>query len=106
MMLELEGHEVHRAHDGLEAIECCERFRPDVALLDIGMPRMNGFEAARRIRALDPERGVRLIALTGWGQPEDRRRASEAGFDHHLVKPVDFAELVRVLQPATHVRVS
>ena len=99
-MLQLEGHEVHRAHDGLEAVERCERFRPDVALLDIGMPRMNGFEAARRIRAQSADRRVRLIALTGWGQPEDRRRATEAGFDHHLVKPVEFTDLVRALQPA------
>ena len=106
MMLQLEGHEVLRANDGIEAVERCERFRPDVALLDIGMPRMNGFEAARRIRTLAPERRIRLIALTGWGQPEDRRRASEAGFDHHLVKPVEFAELVRALQPAVAARVS
>ena len=98
-MLQLEGHEVHRAHDGLEAVERCERFRPDVALLDIGMPRMNGFDAARRIRAQHVDRPIRLIALTGWGQPEDRRRAAEAGFDHHLVKPVEFTDLVGALQP-------
>ncbi len=97
MMLRLAGHEVHATHDGQEAVEAAEWFRPDVALLDLGMPRMNGFEAARRIREQPWGRSVILVAITGWGQDEDKRRASEAGFDHHLTKPVDPAALEKLL---------
>ena len=97
LMLRLVGNEVRTAHDGLEAFELVEAFRPDAALLDIGMPRLNGYEVARRIRAEPWGRRVLLIALTGWGQEEDRRRSSEAGFDHHLVKPVDPVLLQKLL---------
>ena len=77
--MKLSGHETHTAFDGLEAVEAAATFKPDVVLLDIGLPKLNGYEAARRIRE---RRGdVVLVALTGWGQEEDRRRSAEAGFD-------------------------
>jgi PAS domain S-box-containing protein len=97
MMLEMMGHEIRTTHDGLEAIAEGAQFKPDVALLDIGMPRLNGYEAARKIRASDWGRDIILVALTGWGQTEDRRRSGEAGFDHHMVKPVELAALESVL---------
>jgi CheY-like chemotaxis protein len=88
-LLSLNGHEVYKAEDGTDALERAERYRPDVALLDIGMPRANGYEVARHIRGQPWGRGMVLIALTGWGQESDRRRSHEAGFDSHLTKPVD-----------------
>ena len=97
MLLKLTGHDVHTAHDGLEAVEAAATFQPDVILLDIGMPRLNGYEAARRIREQQRHKGLTLVALTGWGQEEDRRRSEEAGFDSHLVKPVDLAALTKLL---------
>jgi CheY-like chemotaxis protein len=96
LLLELMGHTVDTAHDGLEAVEKAATLRVDVILLDIGMPRLNGFEAARRIRKQQQE-GLRLVALTGWGQEEDRRHSEEAGFDAHLVKPIDLAALTKLL---------
>jgi CheY-like chemotaxis protein len=74
------------------------RFRPQVVLLDIGMPKMNGYEVARRIREQDPERSIVLAALTGWGQEEDRRRSRQAGFDYHLVKPVGVTDLEGIVK--------
>ncbi len=97
LMLRLAGHEVWTAHDGLEAVQAAAAFRPDVALLDIGMPKMNGYEAARYIRQQPWGKRLVLIALTGWGQPEDRRRTAEAGFDHHLVKPIEPKALEELL---------
>jgi signal transduction histidine kinase len=97
MLLKLKGHEVHTAHDGLEAVEAAVTFQPDVILLDIGMPRLNGYEAARRIREQPRQKRLTLVALTGWGQEEDRRLSEEAGFDSHLVKPVDLAALTKLL---------
>jgi two-component system CheB/CheR fusion protein len=88
-VLRLEGNEIHLAHDGLEALHVSESHRPDVVILDIGMPKMNGYDVARRLREQAWTKKVLLVALTGWGQEEDRRRAAEAGFDRHLVKPVD-----------------
>ena len=85
------------AHDGLEAIEAAALFQPDIILLDIGMPRLNGYEAARRIRAQQRNKSLTLVALTGWGQEEDRLRSRGAGFDSHLVKPVDLAALTKLL---------
>jgi len=85
MLLRLIGHEVHTAHDGLEAVEAAKKFQPGVILLDIGLPRLNGYEAARRIRGQQRDKGLMLIALTGWSQEEDRRCSEEAGFDTHLV---------------------
>jgi PAS domain S-box-containing protein len=97
MLLELHGHAVRIAHDGAEAVAAVAESRPDVVLLDIGMPRMNGYEAARRIRAMPGGESIRLVALTGWGQAEDRRRTREAGFDAHVTKPVAFEELEQLL---------
>jgi PAS domain S-box-containing protein len=96
-LLGLMGHDVRTAHDGPEAIQAAATFHPNVVLLDIGLPTMNGYDAARRIRAQASGRTLVLIALTGWGQAEDKRRAQEAGFDHHLTKPVDPAALEKLL---------
>ncbi|WP_397571602.1 PAS domain S-box protein [Schlesneria sp. T3-172] len=87
MLLRLHGHEVQVAHDGLSALKLAETFHPAVIFLDIGMPGMDGYEVARRIRKNPEMKGTVLTALTGWGQLEDRRRTAEAGFDYHLVKP-------------------
>jgi CheY-like chemotaxis protein len=80
---------VRVAHDGPTALAMAESYSPSVILLDIGMPGMDGYEVARRLRALPGLKRVVLAALTGWGQQEDRRRTTEAGFDHHFVKPLD-----------------
>jgi CheY-like chemotaxis protein/two-component sensor histidine kinase len=93
MMLELSGHDVAMAHDGLAAVELAKEFQPDVALLDLGMPKLDGYEAARSIRQQSWGQKMKLVALTGWGQQEDKRRSREAGFDAHLVKPIDFDAL-------------
>jgi PAS domain S-box-containing protein len=97
LILERSGHHVHVAHDGLEAVHAAAAFRPDVVLLDIGLPKMNGFEVAKRIRQQRGKGDVALVAITGWGQQEDRRRAMEAGFDHHLTKPVELVALMQLL---------
>jgi CheY-like chemotaxis protein len=96
-VLKLQGHEVFSAANGTLALECAERYRPDVALLDIGMPLLDGYEVARRIRAQPWGAQVTLLALTGWGQEPDRRRSQSAGFDQHLVKPLDLARLNELL---------
>ena len=96
-VLKLQGHEVFSAANGTLALECAERYRPDVALLDIGMPLLDGYEVARRIRAQPWGAQVTLLALTGWGQEPDRRRSQSAGFDQHLVKPLDLARLNALL---------
>ncbi len=96
-MLRVMGYEVVTANDGLQAVETAATFRPDVILMDIGMPKLNGLEACRRIREQPWGKDSVLIALTGWGQDEDKRRTEQAGFDHHLVKPVDPATLERLL---------
>ncbi len=96
-MLELMGHEVHIAFDGVECIREAGRFHPEIVFLDIGMPRLNGYDTAKRLRGEPGSREILLVAVTGWGQDEDRRRAREAGFDHHLVKPVDFDALSAIL---------
>jgi CheY-like chemotaxis protein len=100
-MLSLMGHEAHAAYDGSDAIEKAAACRPDVIVLDLGMPRMDGYEAARRIRNEPWSDGVLLVALTGWGQEEDRNRAKKAGFDHHLTKPASPEVLVSLLDGAT-----
>ena len=97
MLLKIMGNEVGTAYDGEQAVEAAGTFRPDVVLLDIGMPKLNGYDACRRIREQPWGKGMVLIALTGWGQEEDRRRTEEAGFDHHMVKPVDPAALMKLL---------
>ena len=97
MLLQIMGNDIRVAHDGQEGVDVAEEFRPEVVLLDIGLPRLNGYEACRRIRELPWGRSVVLIALTGWGQEDDRRRSHEAGFDHHMVKPVDPQDLMELL---------
>jgi len=103
MVLDVLGADVQVAHDGAEALASFAAYAPSVVLLDIGMPGMNGYDVARTIRARFPKSSATLVALTGWGQDDDRRRAREAGFDHHLVKPVDLdvlQDLLRVLESA------
>jgi CheY-like chemotaxis protein len=95
------GHETHIAHDGEEALRAFDDFKPDIVLLDIGLPGINGYEVARRLRSRKGS-SVRIIAITGWGQPEDRKQSAEAGFDLHLVKPVDEAQLLRILGAEAH----
>jgi len=98
MLLELMGHEVRLAYDGPGALETLAEFHPDAALVDVGLPGMNGYEVARRIRE-QPEFGpILLIAQTGWGRDEDRQRSQEAGFDHHLAKPIDHQLLQEILK--------
>jgi DNA-binding response OmpR family regulator len=90
---------VRVAYDGEEALFAEQEFKPDILLLDIGMPKLSGYEVARRVRdARGPD--VLLVAITGWGQEEDRQRAREAGFDHHFTKPVDYAALLAVIEEA------
>ena len=96
-MLRMLGHDVRTAHDGLQAVEAAAAFRPDVALLDIGMPRLNGYDAARRIREQEWGKKIVLVALTGWGQAEDKRRAIEAGFDRHYTKPLSPSHLEQLM---------
>jgi CheY-like chemotaxis protein len=98
MLLNVCGHETHVAHDGRSAVDAADRVRPDVILLDIGLPKLNGFDACREIRQRPWGKDVVIIALTGWGQEVDRRRSQEAGFDHHIVKPVEHAALVKLLE--------
>jgi signal transduction histidine kinase/CheY-like chemotaxis protein len=100
ILLRVLGAVVALAHSGREALECVDTFHPDVVLLDIGMPGMDGYEVARRIRANPENRDIQLIALTGWGQDEDRRRSVAAGFNHHLVKPADIEQLRQLLTVA------
>jgi PAS domain S-box-containing protein len=98
LLLELDGYTVHTAHDGAEAIDRIAALRPAAALLDIGMPKFNGYEVASHVRAQPWGNEVTLIALTGWGQSQDRQRAHDAGFDHHLTKPVDHDMVLTVLR--------
>ncbi|HWV92306.1 MAG TPA: ATP-binding protein, partial [Burkholderiales bacterium] len=91
------GHEVEIVHDGSAALRAVEGYRPEVILLDIGMPGMNGFEVAQRLRELGRVPQLRIVAVTGWGKPEDRQRSREAGFDMHLIKPVELSEIQQAL---------
>ncbi|NNG25586.1 hybrid sensor histidine kinase/response regulator [Telluria aromaticivorans] len=100
MALELFGCEARAVHSATAALEMAREFAPDIALLDIGLPDLNGYELARRLRALEGGSRMTLIAATGWGQEKDRQRAFDAGFDHHLTKPIDFERLRSVLGPA------
>ena len=104
-LLEVLGHEVVTAFDGVEAVEKAREFRPEVVLMDVGMPRMNGYEATRRIREHDWGAGMTIIALTGWGQDGDRKLSREAGCDGHLVKPVSLPDLERKLGELNGARV-
>jgi len=96
MLLELDGHQVEVAHDGDAGLERLAEIKPEVALLDIGLPDMDGYELARRIRS-NGEANVWLVAVSGYGQEQHQRSAQEAGFDRYLVKPVDFDALSRLL---------
>lgn len=96
-MLEAIGHDYHIVHDGREALPAAHEFRPDVILLDIGLPGMDGYEVRRGLRQDDAFKHTPIIAQTGWGQDRDKAQASEAGFDHHLVKPVALDDLERLL---------
>jgi CheY-like chemotaxis protein len=89
MLLRLDGHEVHVANNGTDAVALFDRVNPDVAILDIGMPGLSGYDVAVHIRLRETGRHVMLIAVTGWGQETDKARANEAGFDHHFTKPVE-----------------
>lgn len=97
MLLKVSGNETHSAYDGLEAVEAAEQFRPDMVLLDVGLPKLNGFDACRRIREHSWGRHMVIVALTGWGQEEDRRKSKDAGFTHHMVKPVEYTALMTLI---------
>ncbi len=97
MLLQAEGHEVEIADCGMKAIELAQVFHPQVVLLDIGLPDLDGYEVAKRLRALPETRNAILIALTGYGQTEDREFSKSAGFNHHLLKPLNFEELSTLL---------
>jgi len=97
IMLRILGHEVQTALDGEEALEKAEQFRPDVIVLDVGMPILDGYETASRIRQLPWSRDVVLIAVTGWGNDKDKLKSAAAGFDVHLVKPVDATTILEAL---------
>jgi signal transduction histidine kinase/DNA-binding response OmpR family regulator len=99
VFLRLAGHEVRLSHDGLDALLAAQAFHADVVLLDIGLPGLDGYEVARRLRAHPDTKGVLLIAVSGYGQEEDRRRCFQAGFDHHFIKPVDWSALQKVFLP-------
>jgi DNA-binding response OmpR family regulator len=96
-LLNVMHYQVRVAYDGPEAIEAADEFAPAVALLDIGLPKLSGYDIARHIRNTRGE-GVLLVAITGWGQDEDRRKAREAGFDHHFTKPADFEVLLELIE--------
>jgi CheY-like chemotaxis protein len=97
MLLEALGHEVRTEHDGPRALASIDDFKPDVVVLDIGLPGMSGFDVAREMRKREATQHALLLALTGWGSDADRRSALDAGFDHHLTKPVDVANLEALL---------
>ena len=97
MLLKITGHETQTAHDGVQAVEVAKTFHPQAILLDIGLPKMDGFQACQEIRSQPWGQEIVMIALTGWGQEEDRRKSREAGFNGHLVKPVDHSDLMKLL---------
>jgi CheY-like chemotaxis protein len=97
MLLRIKGHDVSTARDGFEAIRLASEFNPEVILMDVGMPKLNGYDATRQIRELPQGRNIYIVALTGWGQASDIASSFEAGCSAHLVKPVDFAALDELL---------
>jgi CheY-like chemotaxis protein len=100
-VLTRQGYRTVVAYDGIEALRLAARFKPDVALLDLGLPVMDGYELADRLRLLPGLASITLIALTGYGQPSDRARTRAVGFHHHLVKPIDLEELERLVSAIT-----
>jgi len=100
MMLRMMGHEAHTAYDGHQALEVAAAVRPHMVLLDLGMPGLSGYDTCRRMREQPWSKGVAIVALTGWGQEDERRRSREAGFDEHLVKPVDLSALTKLFAAA------
>lgn len=102
MLLEITGNKTYMAHDGVEAVEVIEKYRPEIVLLDIGLPKMDGHEVCRHVREQPWGKDIVMIALTGWGQEDDRRRSQEAGFNGHLVKPVDYDKLLALLESLTN----
>jgi PAS domain S-box-containing protein len=106
MLLSMTGHQTYTAHDGCEAVQAAERFRPEIMLLDIGLPKMNGYDVCRTIRGQPWGEGIVIVALTGWGQEEDRRKSHAAGFDGHLVKPVDQTAIDSLLASAPEMHAS
>jgi CheY-like chemotaxis protein len=101
MLLEITGNKIFLAYDGVEALEALDQHRPEVVLLDIGLPKLDGHEVCRRIREKAWGKDIVIIALTGWGQEDDRRKSEEAGFNGHLVKPVDYDLLLSLLAELT-----
>jgi CheY-like chemotaxis protein len=101
MLLEHFGHEVVTAHDGAEALRKADEVRPDVGLLDLGLPVLDGYQVAQALRERPGGERLLLVAISGYGQPNDRARSKAAGFDHHLVKPVDCGALLELLQQRT-----
>jgi CheY-like chemotaxis protein len=100
-LLRMVGHDVRIAYDGVEALGLASEYRPDAIVLDIGMPKMNGYDVAKKLRAEPTGQQMTIIALSGWGQEEDKRRSREAGIDHHLVKPLEPTSLLQVLASNT-----
>jgi CheY-like chemotaxis protein len=101
VLLELAGHDVRVAGDGLRALQVVDEFAPELAFVDVGLPGIDGYELATRLRAHASCRSTLLVALTGYGREEDKKRANDAGFDHHLTKPVDFDAIDRLLANAS-----
>ena len=104
MLLEAYGHDVRTAHDGLAAVQAALEYRPDIMLLDIGLPGLNGYQVAKRIRQEPALKNIVLVALTGYGQDSDRRTSLEAGFNHHLVKPAILEQLLQILATTSEQR--
>jgi CheY-like chemotaxis protein len=98
MLLEMMGHEVCIVHDGVEAVEKATTFRPDIILIDLGMPQLNGYEACARIREQPSNKRTLIVALTGWTQEDKKQRSQRAGFDLHLIKPVELPALEQLLR--------
>ena len=98
LLLSMGGHEAHVAHDGAAAVDAAAQLRPDVMLLDIGLPKMDGFEVCRRVRQEPWGQKMAMVALTGFGQDRDRAESENAGFDRHMVKPIDYDALLRTLE--------
>jgi CheY-like chemotaxis protein len=101
-LLELMGHRAHVAYDGPHALEAAKKYRPEIIFLDIGLPGISGYEVARRLREDASSRHARIVALSGYGTVEDRKRSLAVGFDSHVVKPIDIEEINRILRQAAH----